>query len=341
MALSTSPLSQVCKAWRVHLDSALNGPDRSKVNVVLGTPAEAASAAGVAGANHQLNLFFYRFEPAGLFPDTLPGEVGWLRGFCLVTPFALAEGSIGEGENDLRLLGEVLRLAHEQPVLQVPVDEDTVHLQVMLQPLALDALNQLWSTQGDTVYRPSALFEISLLPVVPATPAVTAPLVGGFGLSVLASRPLVASDPPPAQRPEVPALTPDLRQPDWTPALAWVQGGQCAFSLGFVLGSPELAAFTPQVWLAGQVGQPVSLRWQRWDRSLGWQDEPVSVPATILSTAIQPDAASGAPLQSLALPGAGQAGQWLLHAERLWTRPADGAVLTLRSNPLLVTLSPV
>ncbi|HSI51441.1 MAG TPA: Pvc16 family protein [Ideonella sp.] len=341
MALSISPLSQVCKAWRVHLDSALNKPDRSKVNVVLGTPSEAASAAGTAGADHQLNLFFYRFEPAGLFPDTLPGEVEWLRGFCLVTPFALAEGSIGEGENDLRLLGEVLRIAHEQPVLQVPVDDDTVHLQVMLQPLGLDALNQLWSTQGDTVYRPSALFEVSLLPVVPATAAIAASLVGSFGLDVRAGLPMAGAGAPPASAPEVPPLTPDLRQPDWAPALTFVQAGQCAFSLSFVLGSAALAAFTPRVWLAGQVGLPVTLRWQRWDRSLGWQDEPASMPAVIPSPAIQPDAADQAPLLTLALPGPAEAGQWLLHAERSWTRPADGAVLTLRSNPLLVTLSPV
>lgn len=338
MALATSPLSLVCKAWRAHLDSALNGPDRSKVNVVLGTPAGAASAAGDGSPHHQVNLFFYRFEPAGLFPDTLPGDTAWVRGFCLVTPFAVGEDSVGEGENDLRLLGEVLRLAHEQPVLQVPVDDTVVQLQVMLQPLGLDALNQLWSTQGDAVYRPSALFEVSLLPVIPAQPTLAGPWAGALGLGVQA--PLTAETAVPSARgPAVPAMVPDLRQSDWAPALAWVQDGQCALSLGFVVGSPALAAFTPQLWLAGQPGMPVTLHWQHWSRTQGWVDHPAVTEARIASPGIWPEQAAGAPLLALPLPDTSQPGQWALHAERAWVRPADGAPLTLRSNPLLISLS--
>ena len=44
MALALSPLSQVCKGIRVYLDGEINAPARSKVTVLLATPADAASA---------------------------------------------------------------------------------------------------------------------------------------------------------------------------------------------------------------------------------------------------------------------------------------------------------
>ena len=91
MALALSPLSQVCKGIRSYLDGVINAPERSKVSVLLATPAETASASA-GDSNHRLNLFFNRFEPSGLFPDTLPGETGWIRTYCLVTPFAAEEG---------------------------------------------------------------------------------------------------------------------------------------------------------------------------------------------------------------------------------------------------------
>jgi len=266
MALALSPLSQVCKGIRAYLDGEINAPDRSKVSVVLATPSDTASA-GAGDSDHRLNLFFYRFEPSGLFPDTLPGETGWLRTFCLVTPFAAEEDSVGAGENDLRLIGEVMRIFHEKPVFQLPVDGEDYYLQVIFQPLGLDQLNQLWSTQGDTIYRPSVLYEVSLAPVIPAVPAVAAPLTGGFGLEVRAT--LDALETSVAGRlPEVPAMTPAITREDWAPAIAFVYDGSCAFSFSLALGSPELAAFTPRAWLAGKVGESVSLRWETWMRRL-------------------------------------------------------------------------
>ncbi len=336
MALALSPLSQVCKGIRAYLDGEINAPDRSKVSVLLATPADTASA-GAGDSDHRLNLFFYRFEPSGLFPDTLPGETGWLRAFCLVTPFAAEEDSVGAGENDLRLIGEVMRVFHEKPVFQLGVDGEDYHLQVIFQPLGLDQLNQLWSTQGDTLYRPSVLYEVSLAPVVPAVKAVAAPLTGVFGLQVQST--LERQETSVAGRfPEVPAMTPAITREDWAPAIAFVQGGACAFSFSFALGSPELVAFTPRVWLAGKVGEPVSLRWETWDATNGWQKFVPDGAALVASAGIDPDAAAGAPTQALTLPFTDHVGQMLFYAERSYTRAGDGAVLTVRSNPLLVSL---
>ena len=336
MALATSSLSQVCKGIRQYLDGQLNGPERSKVGVVLATPSDTASASA-GDSDHRLNLFFFRFEPAGFFPDTLPGETGWLRAFCLVTPFAAGEDSVGAGENDLRLIGETIRVFQEKPVFLLQVDDQDYHLQVVFQPLGLDQLNQLWSTQGDTVYRPSALYEISLAPVIPETPAVPAPLTGGIGFearAVMARQAAAVA----GRTPEVHPMTPAIALADWAPAVALVDQGNCALSLAFALGSPELATFKAHVWIAGKPGEPVALRWETWDAIGGWQNVEPPIAATVSSPAIDPDAAADAVTVALALPFTDHVGQLLLYAERNYTRASDDAALGVRSNPLLISL---
>ena len=336
MALALSPLSQVCKGIRTYLDGGINAPDRSKVSVVLATPADTASASA-GDSEHRLNLFFFRFEPAGLFPDTLPGETGWLRTFCLVTPFSAEEDSVGAGENDLRLIGEVMRIFHEKPVFLLGVDGEDYHLQVIFQPLPLDQLNQLWSTQGDTIYRPSALYEVSLAPVVPTEKAVPAPLTGGLGLGVQGTMEHRESGVA-GKLPEVPVMTPDSTREDWAPAIAFVHQGHCALSLNFALGSPELADFTPRVWLAGKVGEGVALQWETWDGATGWQPVLPAGAGLIASPAIAPEEAGSAVTQVLSLPFDDHVGQMLFYAERTYARGGDGALLRVRSNPLLISL---
>ena len=56
-------------------------------------------------------------EPTGFTFGLDPGESWLLRLHCLITPFGAAESPVSSGENDLRLLGEVLRVFHEKPVL--------------------------------------------------------------------------------------------------------------------------------------------------------------------------------------------------------------------------------
>lgn len=336
MALALSPLSQVCKGIRGYLDGEINAPERSKVSVVMATPADTAGS-GAGDSEHRLNLFFYRFEPSGLFPDTLPGETGWVRTFCLVTPFAAEEDGIGAGENDLRLIGEVMRIFHEKPVFRLGVDGEDYHVQLIFQPLALDQLNQLWSTQGDTIYRPSLLYEVSLAPVIPAEPAVASPLAGGFGVYLQPSLERRESNVA-GRLPEVPAMAPDIALEDWAPAVSFVHEGACAFSLNFALGSPELAAFTPRVWLAGKAGESVSIVWETWDRGTGWQVLAPAIAAVIADTSIAPEAASEATTFALTLPFGDRAGQMLCYAQRSYNRAGDGVLLSVRSNPLLISL---
>lgn len=336
MAIAAASIAQICKSLGQYLGTELNKGGGSTIDLRIGTPADAAPAE--SDSNHRVNLFFFRFEPSGFGPDTLPGETGFLRVHCLITPFATAEGTTtSAGENDLRLVGEVLRIFHEKPVFELTAAGEPFHIQVLFQTMGLDQLNQLWSTQGDTVYRPSVLFEVSLAPVVPNKKAVASPLAGSLGLDVRARRDAVSSGIA-AGAPRVLAVKPDTAKESWAPAICLVRAGQCEQSLSFEVGGPELGAFSPQVWAVGEIGANVALRWEVWDAASGWQVQPGTTPATIAEDTLDPEAVAGASLTAIALPFDDKPGQMVLYAEHDYTRASDGAVLTVRSNPVLVTL---
>jgi hypothetical protein len=335
MAIGLSAISQVCRRLSERLSDSINdSAENTRVNVLIGTPA--AAAPGESDNNHRLNLFFFRFEPSGFDADRLPGETWLLRMHCLVTPFCVDETPVAAGENDLRVIGATLRFFHEHPVHQIAAEGETFLIQSVFLNLGLDQLNQLWSTQGDTVYRPSVLFEMSLVPVIPREPAVGAPLVGSVSLGVranLAAR--VGAGP--AAAPQVPVMRPATQSEDWTPALCLVAGGVCLQSVSLALGSPELAAFDPSAWVAGAPGTLASLRWETWDSVAGWVPLAAGAPFPIQDGQIDPDALSGAHTRATALPFTDRAGQAVLYAERTYIRAADGASIAVRSNPVLVT----
>jgi hypothetical protein len=334
MAVGLSSVSQVCRSLGQQVSAGINGADRSRIDVLLGTPSAAAPTD--TDTNHRLNLFFFRFEPFGFDGAVLPGETWLLRMHCLATPFCVDEAPTPAGENDLRVIGEVLRHFHENPVFDLAVEGETFRIQVIFLTLGLDQLNQLWSTQGDTVYRPSALFEVSLAPVIPRTPAVPAPLAGAIGFGVRATLGASAAGMT-ATPPEMLPLAPDIRRDDWAPALCLVDGGVCRQSVALRVGSPGLAAFSPRAWVAGAPGAAVVLRWETWEPAIGWVAQAASAPFAIVDARIDPAATAGVSLQGTALPFDDRAGQMVLYAERSFLR-FDGVSLTLRSNPVLVTL---
>src|SRR5262245_52329546 len=116
MAVGISSLSAVCRQFAAVVSDGINDEgDTTRIDVLVGTPAAAAPAE--TEQVQRLNLFFFRFEPAGFFPDTLPSQPWLLRMHCLITPFCTDEDGGTAGENDLRVIGRVLRLFHEHPVL--------------------------------------------------------------------------------------------------------------------------------------------------------------------------------------------------------------------------------
>lgn len=337
MPLPESPLSQVCRSIAGFLSERLEA-SLNHIHVRIGSPADAVPKE--TDTDHRVNLFFYRLEPNAFAPAADPGEPWRLRLHCLVTAFGVQEDQVSAGENDLRLLGGVLRAFHERPVLDgVAVNGDEVRAQVVFQPLSTEEINHVWATQGEASYRPSVAYEMALIPVLPSAPRIGGPLVGALGFearSGMASRRApfsgVASPPP------VLFFAVDTGREDWAPRICFVDGGACAESLSFAVDSQELADFAPRVWIAGEAGSAVSLAWEVWDREQGWRPEDPPVPAAASTPAIDPEQAASAVTSAADLPFDDHPGQAVLYAERQYTRGSDGALLSVRSNPLLVNL---
>lgn len=316
MPIPPSSLSRVCRSVADFLSAQVEANLHS-VRVLIGGPAEAAKE---AETEHRLNLFFYLIEPFGFGPDPAAGESWLVRLHCLITPFSVAESPVSAGENDLRLLGEVLRAFHESPVLPLlDVDGRRVRLQAVFSPLTLDQINHLWATQGDVGYRTSLAYELTLVPILPRTPAVDGPRVGSVGLEVRGQ------------------MESGLRT-DWAPRICLVVDGTCRESLRLAVGSPELAAFEARVWIAGPPGSPVTLRWEAWERDGGWRPLPATLPTQTTVAEIDPGAAASAVTTEAPLPFDDRPGQLMLYAVRSTARPSDGLVIEVRSNPVLLSL---
>jgi Pvc16 N-terminal domain len=339
MALPESSVSSACRSVAEYLRQKFRAVSGQTVQVLIGAPANAQPETG--DTEHRVNLFFHRFEPAGFGPDASPGETWWLRVHCLVTAFSVEENLVSAGENDLRLLGEVIRFFHEKPVMDpVAVAGETMRAELVFQPLSLEDINRLWSTQKDVAYRPSVAYELALVPVVPEVPAIAPPRVGSVGQEVRATMGQGVVFTRSALPPPVPAGMVDTSREDWAPRSCFVVDGACAQSLTFEVGSSELAAFQAQVLVAGKPGSKVELRWQVWDAQSGWSDAGSPVSVTVSVPGIDPDA-PGLPTLVLDLPFKSHAGQMLLYAVHTYQRAADGGggpTLEARGNPLLITL---
>jgi len=331
MPLPETSLSRASRSIADFIQSSFTAAGHP-IQVRLGTPAAAQPA--TTDTEHRLNLFFHRFEPMGFGSHELPNQTLWIRVYCIMTAFAVDEDRISAGESDLRLIGEVLRLFHETPVLApIDVGGEVMQAQVVLQPLGLDQIQQLWQTQSEVAYRPSLAYEVALVPIVPHVPAIGGPLLGAIGAAVRArlTRELSTVTPRP---PALKARAIDTDTLDWTPQIAFVTSSALTESLSFALSSPELAAAQLSVAIAGAVGAPVILTWEIWDPVAGWRPGGIDQPATVAVARLPDQGATGVTVQ---LPSKTTAGQAVLYAARAVTR-SDGAPITVRSNPLLVTL---
>ncbi|HEX3130747.1 MAG TPA: DUF4255 domain-containing protein [Thermoanaerobaculia bacterium] len=334
MALPLSSLSRICRSVADFLGAELEANSNS-IRVLLGNPADAAKD---HETEHRVNLFFYQVEPSG-FGAFAPDEAWLVRLHCLITAFGVAENQVSSGENDLRLLGAVLRVFHENPILPAyDLDGTAVRAQVVFNPLTLDQINHIWSTQGgDVAFRPSVAYEMALAPIPPSELRVPGPLVGSIGVDVFKD----LKPHPFGGNPAIPAVivrAVSTDRPDWTPRLCLVDGGECAESLSFEVGSPELTAFTPHAWVAGLSGSPVTLRWESWEAGTGWTSLSDHVDTQATSIAIDPAAAGSATTVAAPMPFKDKAGQLVLYAVRSANRFPDGLAIEVRSNPVLINL---
>lgn len=360
-APSPSSLSRVCRSvadfvWReINAGALADGLEKNVEEVTLGNPAAVASG-GKTGAGsdiQRLNLFFYRFEPFEYAADLLPGETWMMRTHCLITPFACSEENISAGENDLRLLGEVMRAFHEMPVQKVEVEVSNgekvdFHIQAIFEPLSTEAINQIWSTQGgDVAYRPSVSYEISLAPVLPKNKAVDAPLVGAAGFQMEESMSLsgskkvgedysglftksgVASEV--IQTPMRKKVSVNTTREEWAPAICFVYDNICADSL--IFSSPPDHV---EIKIAGKKDDEIKLYWDVWDKNSGWKSRAAEDQFKIIHSEIDPNQL-GLVDKSLTVPIVA-AGQAALYAERAYKRIPEEPERTVRSNLLLLSI---
>ena len=343
MALPGSSVATVCSWIGSFVRSGLNAA-ANNISVQIGAPSEIPDSTN----DHYLNLFFYRFEPGSFQSVTHPQDPWRIRMFCLVTSFGIDDDGIPAGENELRMIGEVMRIFHEAPVsAEIDLGMERIRLQLLFSPANDEQINQIWSTQGDKTYRPSVVYEIALVPVIPSTPRSEAPRVGAIGQQAYAdlsqaNAPFTGATAGPVVRRE----RVNTGNPLWTPHLVWVDAGELAYTLSVDTDDPGFGSFVPSIWIAGDSAETVDLEWQIWDGSQWAEDDSLTTSGNPFSDVIDPDnipALIPATFpHELAIPVSIAAGetsaQALLVATRSVTLVPSSNPITVRSNPLLLTL---
>lgn len=292
-----------------------------------------------------LNLFFYNVQYDGYPSDGLSENPFYVRLYCLITAVSGKDSKPSPGENDLRLVGEVMRVLHEQPMISVNDgnNDEIAQLQIVPHQLDLDKLNHVWSTQGDTAYRLSVAYEMALAPVPLAEAFERSPLVGetGSGVRDDMDRELLPDGgfSIETSAPIVPKVTVDVSKPDWSPHICFVDEANSNLAYTLLVPKSQLptTGLLPlKVLVAGKPSNQVELVWESWNPSTGWKKASSSQNETIETDTIDPENFDPGLAAGIDLPIEDK-GQATLYAERAWERP-DGSTVTLRSNPLLVTV---
>ena len=349
MALKPSSLSFASESIRAFLAAQIDDVP-TNVEVVTGSP----GGDQIPTDKNAINLFFYRFEPAGFGPIARPDEPWRIRVHCLISAFGILFDNVASGENELRMLGEVIRLFHENPILESTEFEpegdapgESFRIEAIFNPMTEQSLGQFWSAHTSSDGRalpPSVAYEFSLVPIVPETRRVDPPIVGALGAESRAD--LSRRHDAPTVIPMGPTLTRqtiDTANPLWAPQLCWIVSEAC--HLTQALAKADATGASAQVWIAGDPGDTVELVWESWRTDSGWTR--THAPAATVSPAtnfIDPDTipptVPGTFPADIALPGVFSdvdSAQLMLYAQRTVT-PTSGDALTLRSNPLLISI---
>lgn len=140
-------------------------------NILLGHPAHVTPASSAQAVSI---YFFHAYVPgnSGAVDPTMPLDT---IVHCLITPLGVATTApgaggddISSGENDLRLLGQIMRCMHENPLLRVADANAAGICEVEITPLELtiDDLSRIVPTAPATGgFRPSVAYALALLPL--------------------------------------------------------------------------------------------------------------------------------------------------------------------------------
>ncbi len=248
-----------------------------------------------------LNLFFFDVNYDGYPADGTSENPFYVRLHCLITavghktnePEAVGSNNnrdVSKGENELRLIGEVMRILHEQPVLSVDDDDhnEIAQLQVVPYTMNLDNLNHIWSTQSDTSYRLSVAYEMALAPVPHTLPSNPSPLVGDSQMvswGAMTRPPEKEKDGAISLKPIVEYLEIDTTSEDWMPHICLVEQINASENkLHYVFKVDGNLDETLDILIAGRNNGKVKLVWNVWRRKtdnsiVAWKEDiPDSVP---------------------------------------------------------------
>lgn len=189
--------------------------------------------------DNSLNLFFYDVRYDGYPADGSSDNPFYIRLHCLITaighktrePETPGNGNrrdVSKGENELRMIGEVMRILHQFPLLSIGDADgaEIAQLQVVPEPMNLDNLNHIWSTQSETSYRLSVAYEMALAPVPYALPVEASPLVGDpeyLAWGAMQREPGSEKAGLISARRQVGRIEIDLGRDDWAPHVAFVE----------------------------------------------------------------------------------------------------------------------
>ena len=167
-AFAVSGISVAARAFRELLVDKLSLDSADPVKISIGPPAEAFPE-DKPSTTEDLNLFFFHVESGGYPPDDSPREPQFLRVYCLITSLAQSSTTGSDlysaGEGDLRLIGNVMRHLHENPVLRVPETGPIAELQIVLSSFSAEDMGHVWASQRETSSRLSVVYELALVPV--------------------------------------------------------------------------------------------------------------------------------------------------------------------------------
>ncbi len=280
MTLPVSPLAKICDVIREHINTLgkATSPSDWDVTVTIGAPGVNLAA---AQSKNTINLFFYRFEPYSFAADTVPGDVQWLKLFCVITAFGIDEGTSDDssmefsvGFNELCMLSQVMRLFQEHPVMLVDGDDQQQwRIQYIVQPFSDEQINQIWTSQGDTIYRPSIVYEIALAPIVPEAARSPSTRVGSIGVQASANikhRHLSWPMDRETRFPVAESISINSNNPQWAPAIVILTGvnenRKASLSVHIEVsngeeGAADFSSFPSlELWIAGDSAKNNDLR---------------------------------------------------------------------------------
>ncbi|HRF06674.1 MAG: hypothetical protein AW09_000681 [Candidatus Accumulibacter phosphatis] len=262
-------------------------------NIRIGNPADNIKDLDDAEEN-ALNLFFYNVSYDGYPADGSSDDPFYVRLYCLITAIGHktkepespgpGERDVSKGENELRMIGEVMRILHQQPLLAVDDEqgEQVAMLQVVPHTLNLDNLNHIWSTQNEISYRLSVAYEMALAPVPRNTRVERSPLVGDPQMLSWGDTARAAGhdrDGIIDLRPRVESVEVDTAADDWMPHIAIMETlADDSTRLHYIHpvdGDTDVAL---DIVIAGKAGSTLRLVWKLWRRKtdnsiVAWQQD--------------------------------------------------------------------